>query len=770
MPPPLVLPSEIRRNSLANKSRSASPSSAHPLQTQDNSKSRSVSYSEFTGRPNVDNRSKSMTAAITAPSQPSFSTRHGNSESTKQTHISKHQLKSSQSYSTPTPRQQLQQQLQHQNFYQKQQFSSPSPSPSSPSKLDIPKTRSKSTSNVNSSANSLSTKSEKHVRGLSMSKSMSVSDLPVKKEKSSFGQKLRKAFSFGKKSDEGKTQNRSQSRQASAPSDRTFSLSFARKSRSNTMNSAILPSHGKFRSMTMTSASGVGADRRSSAANIHAFEGFESVVVNNKRRSSRAKSELDLADDDDAVSVHSNTSVSSYATLKKMSKNLFSKSSVTSSPSIASNTTSTLNVPATQSRSDLQPGIAIEAPMPMPSFPSPGPTSQSSPVSVSSNGLTRKTPSPTSIPTQQNHNVPSSSRSMISIVGDAPEATTLASTLDPSPAVSGLGSVILVEPDTKSASVPEMTNKVSQDGASDSLLVPPTVDVNAELEDDDDLNVADTVFPKNLDSLAVESIRSSLNRTKSLERRRSRRSTKSEKSINESEGEKPVEVHVRLEQPSISSPSSPTTTSPHGILKSSSSNLNSVPVKAATPNRRTRRQVSPSSIPSTPPTPSHRSFSSQPKSLPTTPTQQKTNEHTLKSSPSIQSIFDFGDSNINLDFDFTPAVAAGLDTEVKKYKSNLKSKPKDFSKQNALGQRQSSYNMHKSSSSNGSIAHNTKVSFSPRIIIYDTYDPVEYDRHAEPATCNRLNPMLAQQIREELNNLKMEMEVHAESRIYTHFF
>ena len=39
----------------------------------------------------------------------------------------------------------------------------------------------------------------------------------------------------------------------------------------------------------------------------------------------------------------------------------------------------------------------------------------------------------------------------------------------------------------------------------------------SESESDEDLNAADTVFPKNLDSLAVETIRSSLERTKSLE-------------------------------------------------------------------------------------------------------------------------------------------------------------------------------------------------------------------------------------------------------------
>ncbi|MCJ1454565.1 bud neck involved protein [Mycoblastus sanguinarius] len=62
------------------------------------------------------------------------------------------------------------------------------------------------------------------------------------------------------------------------------------------------------------------------------------------------------------------------------------------------------------------------------------------------------------------------------------------------------------------------------------------------------------------------------------------------------------------------------------------------------------------------------------------------------------------------------------------------------------------------------------ISFSPRIQFHDTWPPGEYDRRGEIATCNRLTPMLAQQIKEELNTFKMEMEVHAESKVYTHFF
>ncbi|KAI9675772.1 MAG: bud neck involved protein [Caeruleum heppii] len=62
------------------------------------------------------------------------------------------------------------------------------------------------------------------------------------------------------------------------------------------------------------------------------------------------------------------------------------------------------------------------------------------------------------------------------------------------------------------------------------------------------------------------------------------------------------------------------------------------------------------------------------------------------------------------------------------------------------------------------------ISFSPRIQFHDTWTSGEYDRRGEIATCNRLTPMLAQQIKEELNSFKMEMEVHEHSKVYTHFF
>lgn len=53
----------------------------------------------------------------------------------------------------------------------------------------------------------------------------------------------------------------------------------------------------------------------------------------------------------------------------------------------------------------------------------------------------------------------------------------------------------------------------------------------------------------------------------------------------------------------------------------------------------------------------------------------------------------------------------------------------------------------------GSFARN--ISFSPRIQFHDTWPSIEYDRRGDIATCNRLTPILAQQIKEELNTFKM---------------
>lgn len=64
-----------------------------------------------------------------------------------------------------------------------------------------------------------------------------------------------------------------------------------------------------------------------------------------------------------------------------------------------------------------------------------------------------------------------------------------------------------------------------------------------------------------------------------------------------------------------------------------------------------------------------------------------------------------------------------------------------------------------------------RICFTEEHIYHSTWPAHVYDRRGELATCNRLTPLLAQRIKEELNSFKMEeMEVAPSSRIYTHFF
>lgn len=61
--------------------------------------------------------------------------------------------------------------------------------------------------------------------------------------------------------------------------------------------------------------------------------------------------------------------------------------------------------------------------------------------------------------------------------------------------------------------------------------------------------------------------------------------------------------------------------------------------------------------------------------------------------------------------------------------------------------------------------------FAENQIYHSTWPAHIYDRRGELATCNRLTPLLAQRIKEELNTYKMEeMAVAPSSRIHTHFF
>lgn len=60
------------------------------------------------------------------------------------------------------------------------------------------------------------------------------------------------------------------------------------------------------------------------------------------------------------------------------------------------------------------------------------------------------------------------------------------------------------------------------------------------------------------------------------------------------------------------------------------------------------------------------------------------------------------------------------------------------------------------------------ISFSPRIQFHDAWSSSEYDRRGDIATCNRLTPLLAQQIKEELNTFKMVRTVAVQSASIDH--
>ncbi|KAG0173173.1 bud neck involved protein [Apophysomyces sp. BC1034] len=80
------------------------------------------------------------------------------------------------------------------------------------------------------------------------------------------------------------------------------------------------------------------------------------------------------------------------------------------------------------------------------------------------------------------------------------------------------------------------------------------------------------------------------------------------------------------------------------------------------------------------------------------------------------------------------------------------------------------------SSSTSSLADTSlkprKLQFSGTIQVHETFSPNEYDRRCDSnSTCQKLTPLLAMKIKQELNEFKLtDMEVHVESRQYTHFF
>ncbi|CAO3608772.1 unnamed protein product [Cunninghamella echinulata] len=76
------------------------------------------------------------------------------------------------------------------------------------------------------------------------------------------------------------------------------------------------------------------------------------------------------------------------------------------------------------------------------------------------------------------------------------------------------------------------------------------------------------------------------------------------------------------------------------------------------------------------------------------------------------------------------------------------------------------------SSINHSSNYTPKVRFTKTVQVHETFSAKEYDRQCDDqTTCQTLTPIIALQIKQELNEYKLnEMEVHPHSRQYTHFF
>lgn len=75
-------------------------------------------------------------------------------------------------------------------------------------------------------------------------------------------------------------------------------------------------------------------------------------------------------------------------------------------------------------------------------------------------------------------------------------------------------------------------------------------------------------------------------------------------------------------------------------------------------------------------------------------------------------------------------------------------------------------------SANGSGGKKRRLHFCSTIQVHETFTAAEYDRQCDQnATCQKLTPLLAMKIKQELNEYKLtEMDVHVDSRQYTHFF
>lgn len=1020
LPPPLVLPSEIRRGSLVGSVKSRSTSPAPPIL----SKSYSALDSNTTGSVVPKKRNASTLNQASSSSSLSSMAMPGSRRSSTPG-IDSVKLGPTVTYNPYTGSKSMV------PATKSATFTSSTVPPSirrasarsfsniediSPSK---PQGR---TASGRAQSMTMSSQTAKNLMSQAPVKTQPVKAVPEKKP--SFSNRLKKAFSFGSRKDiptsapvaaPVKTAASRSSAAVPASGDRSFS--FVKKKRAATMTGAIVPpnlttkDNGRFQTISMSASYSDGISKRlktgemdtakskeksghshtfsfskrsmfggsssrrtstmSSSVAPPNFEGFTSSNVEMKQngqisRRGHSKSMID----DDSVSVHSTASSASFATLRKMGRSLFSKSSSSNLQHQSSGKLA--NDSARQGSREIQsPDVTdyeLTKTSPIASSPleftafsinstANSPTSSSQPSnsnSTSNSSSTLYVNKPRSrtssiATTSMSHAVaeadrPSAFRSSASSVLSAAihqrthslnqnsinndsldqAVTSLSQSLnsfhldsvadeaqsDTSSFVGKDDEAIIVKAPTTNATSPstetsapafntDLFNSAQQNGdninrddaqSPGTGIVSSTGSSEGEDSSEEDLNAADTVFPKNLDNITVETIRSSLERAKSLERHRSRRSTRSNKSshahnnsVNRTIGHAPAGVHIPQDQVSINEPSHDAVAS-KSILKPTAEQP-----QPSAPNR-ARASSRSSSIPPVPQVPSL-DLSSSDLSLPSTPRDSEHRDSrpssprvahntNLATSPSMNAIFNFGDDDLNLDFEFSSTPALSLTPQLGNFdtsneapafsslsrpestksfeitepttgqapltevsvqpveqsvtekvesprrssfhrrtgtSSSVASTPSPIhspipgspSLSSRLNSRQNSNNsiasLHDSaryqqvasphypqytrSVSNTSMNGNPSgsqpslrgyhqplhhkphnVSFSSRIIIYDTYDGSDYDRRAEIATCNRLTPFLAQQIKEELNNFKMEMDVHEESRIYTHFF
>ncbi|KAI9243566.1 hypothetical protein BDA99DRAFT_406316, partial [Phascolomyces articulosus] len=59
-----------------------------------------------------------------------------------------------------------------------------------------------------------------------------------------------------------------------------------------------------------------------------------------------------------------------------------------------------------------------------------------------------------------------------------------------------------------------------------------------------------------------------------------------------------------------------------------------------------------------------------------------------------------------------------------------------------------------------------RIQFCPTIQVHETFNASEYDRRSDMnATCQKITPLMAMKIKQELNEYKLtDMQIHVESR------